>query len=93
MDATRRKGQVAFVGECGDDLKIKISPDMIRTGLTLIGSWGYNLADYPLVMKVVRESPLIDMLTSHVMPLSKVQEAFELQATGQCAKVILQPWQ
>lgn len=92
IDATRRRGKVAFVGECGDDLSIKISPDMIRTGLTLIGSWGYNLKDYPLVMKVVRESPLVDLLISHVMPMSAVQKAFELQATGQCAKVILKPW-
>jgi len=93
IDAARRKGKVAFVGECGDDLKIRISPDMIRKGLTLIGSWGYNLKDFPLVMKVAQESPLIDLLISHVMPLSEVQKAFELQATGQCAKVILKPWE
>ena len=46
IDATRRRGQVTFVGECQDDLPIKISPDMIRKGLTLHGSWHYNLADY-----------------------------------------------
>ena len=92
IDATRRKGMVGFVGECSDDLQIKISPDMIRTGLMLFGSWGYNLADYPRVMQVVRESPLLDLLVSHRMGLSEVQEAFELQATGQCAKVILDPW-
>ena len=34
IDATRRKGQVAFIGECSDDLAIKVSPDMIRKGLT-----------------------------------------------------------
>ena len=92
IDATRRRGQVAFIGECNNDLSIRISPDMIRTGLTLIGSWHYNLNDFPLIMQVIQESPLIDLLVSHVTPMSDIQAAFELQTTGQCAKVILQPW-
>ena len=55
IDATRRKGKVAFVGECYDDLAIRISPDMIRKGLTLIGSWHYNLNEFPKVMQVIQE--------------------------------------
>jgi threonine dehydrogenase-like Zn-dependent dehydrogenase len=92
IDATRRKGRVAFVGECQDELVFRVSPDMIRKGLTLIGSWHYNLNHYPLVMKVIKESPIIDLLISHVMPMRKFEEAFELQAAGQCAKIILKPW-
>jgi len=93
IDATRRKGKVAFVGECSDDLAIRVSPDMIRKGLTLIGSWHYNLNDFPLVMKVIQESPLIDLLISHIMPMSKIQEAFEISASHECAKIILKPWE
>ncbi len=93
IDATRRKGKVAFVGECNDDLAIKVSPDMIRKGLTLIGSWHYNLNDYPLIMQVIQQSPLLDLLVSHVMPMSQVSEAFELQMTGQAAKILLLPWE
>ena len=93
IDATRRKGKVAFVGECGDDLAIRVSPDMIRKGLTLIGSWHYNLSDFPSVMKVIQESPLIDLLVSHVLPMSQIQAAFELSASHETAKVILKPWE
>jgi len=93
IDGTRRKGQVAFVGECGDDLAIRIGPDMLRKGLTLIGSWHYNLEYYPLIMKVVQQSPLIDLLISHVMPMSRIQEAFEISASHQTAKIILKPWE
>jgi threonine dehydrogenase-like Zn-dependent dehydrogenase len=93
IDATRRRGRVAFVGETNDVLAIRISPDMIRKGLTLAGSWLYNLADYPKVMQVIQESPLIDMLISHVMPMSQIQEGFELLASGQCAKVVINPWE
>jgi threonine dehydrogenase-like Zn-dependent dehydrogenase len=93
IDATRRKGKVAFVGECHDQLPIWVSPDLIRKGLTLIGSWHYNLNLFPLVMQVIQESPLIDLLVSHIIPLRHIQEAFELQLTGQSAKVILKPWE
>ncbi|MDI7274728.1 MAG: zinc-binding dehydrogenase [Anaerolineae bacterium] len=93
IDATRRRGRVAFVGECNEELAIRISPDLIRKGLTIVGSWLCNRGDYPLVMKVIRESPLMDLLVSHVMPMSRIQEAFELLASGQCAKVVLRPWE
>jgi hypothetical protein len=31
-------------------------------------------------------------LVSHVLPMGEIQAAFELQLTGQSAKVILKPW-
>ena len=93
IDATRRKGQVAFVGECGDELGIRVSPDMIRKGLTLRGAWHYNLALFPSVMQVIQQSPVIGRLISHVLPMSEVQQAFELSASHQCAKIILKPWE
>lgn len=93
IDATRRRGRVAFVGESMDDLVIHVSPDMIRKGLTVVGSWFYNMADYPRVMQVIQQSPLIDLLVSHVMPMSRIQDAFELLASGQCAKVVVHPWE
>jgi threonine dehydrogenase-like Zn-dependent dehydrogenase len=93
LEATRRRGRVAFVGESNDELPIRVSPDLIRKGLTVVGSWLYNLADYPQVMQVIQQSPLIDLLVSHVMPMSRIQEGFELLASGQCAKVVVDPWQ
>jgi len=92
IDATRRKGKVAFIGECQDDLAIRISPDMIRKGLTLIGTWHYNLVDFPKVLHVIQNSPLLDLLVSHTFPMSRIQDAFALQMTGECGKVILEPW-
>lgn len=93
IDATRRKGHVAFVGECGDETPLRISPDMIRKGLTLHGPWHYNLSLYPQIMKVIRGSPVIDKLVSHVMPMSAAQEAFEVSASKECAKILLRPWE
>jgi threonine dehydrogenase-like Zn-dependent dehydrogenase len=93
IDAVRRRGRVAFTGECSQDLAIRASRDMIRKGLTLVGNWCYNTADLPQIMQVIQKSPLIDLLISHVMPMSRIQEAFELLVTGQCAKIVLRPWE
>jgi len=93
IDATRRKGEVTFVGECGEELGIRVSPDMIRKGLTIRGSWHYNLSLYPKIVQVIQESPVVDQLISHVLPMSQIQEAFELSASHQCAKIILKPWE
>lgn len=92
IDATRRRGRVAFVGESTDDLPIRVSLDLIRKGLTVVGSWLYNMEDYPKVMRVIQQSPLIDLLVSHVIPMSQIQDGFELLARGECAKVVVEPW-
>ncbi len=92
IDATRRRGRVAFVGASREALTITVSPDMIGKGLTVVGSWLYNRGDYPKVMKVIRESPLIDLLISHEMPMSEIQEAFEILARGESGKIVVDPW-
>ena len=94
IDATRRRGQVAFVGECSDETSIRISPDMIRKGLTLVGSWHYNLSDAATILRIIEEQPTVmEQLISHRFALEEIQTAFELQATGDCAKVLLHPWE
>lgn len=92
IDSVRRKGKVAFVGECHDDTPLRISPDMIRKGITLIGSWHYNLNLTSKIMHVIQHSPLVPKLISHTFPLSDIQHAFEVSASPEHAKIILKPW-
>lgn len=93
IDSTRRRGAVAFVGESGADTPVRISPDMIRKGLKIVGSWHYNLKDTPKIMGVIANSGVsLDILISHQCALDDIQQAFELQTGGECAKVVLQPW-
>jgi L-iditol 2-dehydrogenase len=91
IEAARRRGEVAFVGE-GGELSLHVSNDMLRKGLTLHGSWHFNLADAPRLMQVIRATRAqIDRLVTHTFPLDRVQDAFELQLTGECGKVLLMP--
>lgn len=92
VDAVRRKGQAAFVGE-GRDFPLDVSRGMLRKGLVLRGNWHYNMGVYPKLMKVIQESgEKLDKLITHSFPISQVQKAWELQMTGNCGKVILYPW-
>ena len=94
IDAARRKGQVAFVGECSDDTPLRISPDMIRKGLTLVGSWHFNLADTPRMMTMIGElGAELDQLITHRFALDDIQRAWETQLSGNCGKVLLLPWE
>lgn len=94
IDSTRRKGTLSFVGESGrNPTELFISDDMIRKGLTLHGSWHYNLALTPKILRVIAASgDKIERLISHRFPLEEVQFAWETQVTGQCGKVLLKPW-
>lgn len=93
IDAVRRKGTVAFVGESHAETPITISNDMIRKGLRLMGSWHYNLNDFPKIMKVISESPLVEKMITHTFPMSSIQEAFEISAEQNSAKILLKPWE
>ena len=92
IDATRRRGDVAFVGE-GGEVGVHVSNDMIRKGLTLHGAWHWNLADAPRMMRMIAESgEQLDRQITHRFPMTRTGEAFDLQATGECGKVLLDPW-
>lgn len=45
--------------------------------LAVVGSWLYNRGDYPKVMQVMQESPLINRLVSHELPMSEIQAGFD----------------
>lgn len=88
----RRKGTVSFVGESGD-LPIAISDQLIRKGLTLIGSWHWNINLTSEILDIIRRSkPSIKKLVTHIFPMEQLDTAFKLQVNGECGKILLKPW-
>ena len=65
---------------------------MIRKGLTLVGSWHYNLADFAKLMQVIESSYHLDTLITHRFPMSRIQTAFDTTLTRRSGKIILDPW-
>ena len=89
----RRKGRVALVGASGD-FTLNGWGDIISQGLSIHGAWHWNLADAARIMRVVAGSAkLLDKQITHTFPLSEVRDAWELQLSGKCGKVILHPWE
>jgi threonine dehydrogenase-like Zn-dependent dehydrogenase len=93
IDATRRRGSVTFIGECWNETPLRVSDDLIRKGLTIHGSWHYNLNLFPKIMQVIRNSPVAEKLISHTFPMSRIQEAMELSASHESSKILLKPWE
>ena len=93
IDATRRGGKVTFIGQCGEETPLRVSPDRIAKGLPLMRVWHYNLNLFLSLLKVTQKSPLLDLLVSHTLPMSKIQQAIEISASQQSAKIILHPWE
>ena len=91
IDGVRRKGKVSFVGESGD-LPIAISDQLIRKGLTIMGSWHWNLNLTAEMLETIRQSkPSIEKLVTHIFPMEQLEDAFNLQIEGKCGKIILRP--
>jgi threonine dehydrogenase-like Zn-dependent dehydrogenase len=92
IKATRRKGQVSIVGGSGDFTVNGVS-DFISKGLSVHGVWHWNLGAAPRMMKLIKNSgEKIDKMITHSFSLSEVRDAWELQLTGRCGKVLLYPW-
>ena len=93
IDAVRRRGQIAFIGEAGD-LTVHVSRDLLRKGLTLHGCWHYNLADAPRLLRLIRGlTAQLDTFVTHTFAMREVEQAWRLQCTGDCGKVVLMPWE
>ena len=93
MKATRRKGQVSIIGE-GGEYPVPISDGMIRTGLTLHGIWHWNLGDAPDMLNMIgRVGDKLDIMITHRFPMDQIEDAWKLQMTGQCGKVVIHPFE
>ena len=93
IDALRRKGHLAFVGESSGETALSISRDMIRKGLELKGSWHYNMKGVYDIMRIISDNRLkINQLITHKFPIDEIQHAWETQVSGECGKVLIEPW-
>jgi propanol-preferring alcohol dehydrogenase len=89
IKSTARNGRVAFVGESGN-IDIHVSDTLIRNGLTLYGIWHYNYTGINKLFDLVRfEKGKINKLITHCFTMDEVDQAWRLQLSRKCAKVLL----
>ena len=91
LQATRIGGEMTSIG-WGGPVNMK---DVVARGVTVFGQWHWNfMRDAEAMFDTIRRAgSLLDRLITHRFPMRQVQEAWELQVTGQCGKVLLMPSQ
>lgn len=85
--STRIGGQMASVGWGGP---IRMA-DLVARGITLHGCWHWNHLRHSsrMAWTIRTAAPLLDKMITHEFPLTEVEQAWKLQMTGQCGKVLL----
>jgi threonine dehydrogenase-like Zn-dependent dehydrogenase len=85
--ATRRWGRIVLLGE-GGTVQFQPSADLMHDQKTLYGSWVTSTWKMEeLVERLVRWQLFPSRLVTHRFPLTRVDEAYALMASGQCGKV------
>jgi L-iditol 2-dehydrogenase len=89
LELVRPRGRLSFVTWSGE-LPVK---RITGKGLEIYGCWHWNHDRFgDAMMQRVRDArPLLDTLTTHRFGMQDVAEAFALQETGACGKVLLYP--
>jgi threonine dehydrogenase-like Zn-dependent dehydrogenase len=87
--ATKINGEITTVGWGGPVL----ARDLLARGITFRAAWHWNhLVDGDSMRRTLRASrDLLDILITHRLPMSRVQDAWELQLQGECGKIVLDP--
>ena len=92
IDAVRRRGRVAFIG-WGGKVELVGAKDITVKGLAIHGSWHYIRNDASRLLEIIAAAgEKIDTMITHTFGLERIAEAFEVQLTGNCGKVLLHPW-
>lgn len=89
-EATRARGRIAFNSWTGS---VEVNR-LVARGLEVHGCWHWNHErDGDRMFESIRRAgPLLDRLVTHRFSLDAVSDAWELQLTGECGKVLLFPW-
>lgn len=85
--ATRKWGDIAFVGE-GGTCSFQPSPDIIHDQKKIHGSWVTSIWLMESLVELIDRWQIHPaQLVTHRFPLERVDEAYALMAEGKCGKV------
>ena len=90
LELVRARGRLAFVTWSG---AIPV-PRITAKGIDIFGCWHWNHQEHgeEMAQRIRLATPLLEKLVTHTFPLSAVQDAFALQESGLCGKVLLYPF-
>jgi threonine dehydrogenase-like Zn-dependent dehydrogenase len=89
VKAVRGRGEITFISWSGE-IPVR---GIVGKGLTIHGAWHWNhLTDGHEMMGLIRNSKeKLDAYITHKFGISSIKEAWDLQLTHECGKVIIHP--
>ncbi len=92
LDLAAPGARIAFVGENKTTIPLSPSHDCIRKNISIFGIWHMNMNDAEDLIEFLRRRPdQADRLLTHRFPISQAQQAFDVFASRQAVKVVVQP--
>ena len=92
IDATAVQGAITALGECGP-IELNVLDDLIRHGRTLHGRLDITNAEIARVLELFERMPNeLDTYLTHSFALRDIEQAWRLQETRACGKLLIDPW-
>lgn len=90
MDVLAKRGVLVCVGH-GEDLSLKVSPDLISTERAVLGSEYFCYNELPANMERLRKNrSYLRQIVTHLFPVTEIKEAFELFIKHNTGKVVVE---
>ncbi len=86
-------GKISLLGLPTKDIEIDLANLIVFKGITVYGVVGRKIYDTWFKVKELVDNNLLDFekIITHVMPMSKFQEAMDIMASGNSGKIVLIP--
>lgn len=86
-------GKISLLGLPTKDIEIDLANMIVFKGITVYGVVGRKIYDTWYQVKELVDKKLLDFdkIITHVMPMSKIDEAMELMGSGNCGKIVVIP--
>ncbi|MEM2514879.1 MAG: alcohol dehydrogenase catalytic domain-containing protein [Candidatus Bathyarchaeia archaeon] len=93
LEVVRKNGVVCFFGGTWPEVKLEINPNFIHYNeIKLTGASNYNYSVFPRSLKLMASKLIkLETLVSHILPLERAKEGFELVEKRIGLKVIVSP--
>lgn len=89
----KKGGGMSLLGIPSKNIEIDLANDIVFKGISIYGVTGRRIYDTWYKVKDLIDSnklPL-DLIVTHIMQLSKINEASEIMGSGNCGKIVLIP--
>jgi 2-desacetyl-2-hydroxyethyl bacteriochlorophyllide A dehydrogenase len=91
MTMTRKGGSIVIVGVCMNLAEIIVGSIALRE-LTIKGSMLFNPGEYGLALDLIAGKKIdVAPLITDILPLDRINEAFEKATSGEGAKILVKP--